>query len=185
MSTVTDTLFRPTAWTSHSEAANPSAEAPPLAAPAPSAPAHPSTPQAPSAPDIWEMPTTGMGWCDCGCGHEITEEIIQEEIEFCLDEVSEHITHPQVCRVLMELWRYESVCAFFHDAVRRSAEAVHGEVAPSYRLPVGRAIIGHFCKTWNGCPQEACDGGLGWDDAADGQEDAGSQDGGSSQDDAA
>lgn len=134
---------------------------PPRAAPPASAPA---PVEVPAAPDVWEMPSTGMDWCDCGQGHEVTESFIAELIEELVEDPSESITHPEVCLVIMDLWQYAEVCEFFFDAVALSARAVNGEVAPAYPTPVGRRIIGHFTKTWNGCPQEACEGGLDWDD---------------------
>lgn len=117
-------------------------------------------PLVPTRPNVWEMPTTGIQWCDCGEDHEITQELIAEEMREILGSVGEYISHKEVCFVLMKLWRYVSVCAFFHDQVKNSAKIVNGEVAAQYRVAIAEEIIAHFSKTWNGCPEESCNGGL-------------------------
>lgn len=116
-------------------------------------------------PEVWEMPTTGLQWCDCGCDCEVDEELICDYMEDVLGErTPEWVTHPELCRVIQELWNYESVCAFFFDHVDLSAKKINGSVAKRYRGTVATAIIGYFSKTWNGCPEEACEGGMDWSD---------------------
>lgn len=127
---------------------------------APAVPDVPFRPDEPARPDVWTMPTTGIEWCDCGCGHEVTEELVRDAVANTFGEVPDEISHPEVCLVLMDLWEYESVCAFFFDGVEDSARAVHGRVADMYPLDAALRIIGHFSKTWNGCPEIACAGGL-------------------------
>lgn len=65
--------------------------------------------------------------------------------------------------MIMDMWQYVEVCRFFHDAVERSAKAVHGRVEPKYPMSTGEAIIAHFAKTWNGCPEELRGGGFDWE----------------------
>ncbi|UBI01895.1 hypothetical protein [Corynebacterium freneyi] len=138
------------------------------AAPAvPVAPAEPAEPVPPvEIPDVWEMPNRGSGWCDCGEDHEVDRPLVRRMIDRALGRGARDrdvITHPEVCRVIMDMWRYVEVCRFFHDAVERSAKAVHGRVEPKYPLTTGEAIIAHFAKTWNGCPEELCGGGFDWE----------------------
>lgn len=117
-------------------------------------------------PDMWEMPNEGSGWCDCGEDHPVDEPLVRSMIRRELGEGAENrdsITHSEVCRVIMGMWRYVEVCAFFHDAVDRSAEAANGRVDAEYPMPIGMEIIAYFAKTWNGCPEELCGGGFGAD----------------------
>ena len=134
---------------------------------APTAPVAPVAPAAPTeTPDVWEMPNQGSGWCDCGEDHDVDRELVRYMIGRALGRGAsdrESITHPEVCRVIMGMWRYVEVCRFFHDAVERSATAMHGSVAPEYPMDAGRRIIAHFAKTWNGCPEQLCGGGFDWE----------------------
>lgn len=115
-------------------------------------------------PDVWEMPTQGVEWCDCGENHQLTPDHVRAVIRATLGSMPEEsITHVQVCAVIMELWRYISVCQFFHDQVNLSAKAMYGSVAKEYPIKIGMEIIAHFSKHWHGCPQEACEGGFGPD----------------------
>lgn len=115
-------------------------------------------------PDVWEMPNEGSGWCDCGEHHPVDRPLVRSMIRAELGEGAENrdaITHPEVCRVIMRMWRYVEVCAFFHDAVGRSAEVVNGRAESEYPMPIGMEIIAYFAKTWNGCPEQLCGGGFG------------------------
>lgn len=135
---------------------------PRTATPAPASTAPIRAPEeTPATPDVWSMPDTGIGWCDCGRHHRLTPGLVEDFMEEALGGWPRRVTHRMVCRVLMRMWRYVEVCAFFHDAVARSATAVNGRVAPDYPTPVARDIIGHFGRTWQGCPEEACAGGFG------------------------
>lgn len=116
-----------------------------------------STPSA--KPTVWQMPATGIEWCDCGEHHEVTRELILESIIITLGDAPEFLPHPQICEVIMDLWNYEDVCSFFHDHVKLSAEAINGSVQDRYPFETGVEIIAYFTKTWNGCPEEACKGG--------------------------
>ncbi|MFP7706422.1 hypothetical protein [Trueperella sp. LYQ141] len=135
--------------------ASPSTETP-VEAPAPA--------KAPEKPDVWEMPNEGMQWCDCGAGCEIDRETVEDELWFILEDIPEWVSHRTVCQVIQELWNYESVCNFFFDHVALSARAVYGKVAEKYPYSVAVDIVGYFSKTWNGCPEIACEGGLNWSD---------------------
>lgn len=122
-------------------------------------------------PDVWEMPNEGSGWCDCGEDHPVDKPLVRSMIRAELGEGAENrdaITHPEVCRVIMRMWRYVEVCAFFHDAVGRSAKVVNGRAEAEYPMPVGMEIIAYFAKTWNGCPEELCGGGFGSEGPIDG-----------------
>lgn len=97
-------------------------------------------------PNVWEMPATGIEWCDCGEHHEVTRELILESIISTLVDDPEFLTHPQICEVIMELWNYVDVCKFFHDHVNLSAETVNGRVQDRYPFKTGVEIIAYFTK---------------------------------------
>lgn len=106
--------------------------------------------------EVWELPATGTQWCDCEEDHEVTKDVVEF---FAYDEVGEadHITHALVVAIAVEMGQYESVFGFFHDAINRAASQVQGGVAATYPYRVGLAIVGLFCRTWNGCPEELCE----------------------------
>ncbi len=129
-------------------------------------PAAPAAAPPAEIPDVWEMPNRGSGWCDCGEDHDVDRDLVRYMIGRALGRGAngrETITHPEVCRVIMDMWCYVEVCRFFHDAVDRAATAMHGTVEPEYPMEVGERIIAYFAKTWNGCPEELCGGGFGWE----------------------
>lgn len=111
-------------------------------------------------PNVWEMPTTGIEWCDCGEHCKVTRQLVENSIMETLGTIpSPFITHTEICETLMDLWNYVEVCEFFHDKVKQSAETMHGSVAEKYPTETAYEIIAHFSKTWQGCPEEACTGG--------------------------
>lgn len=132
----------------------------PAAAPLPPAPttATPPAPELPTTPDTWQMPTEGMGWCDCGKGCELDKESIEKKFRLLFGKEPEWVPHPQLCLVIQKTWLYEEVCDFFFDHVTRSAAAVHGKPAKEYPYQVAVEIVGYFSKTWQGCPSEICGG---------------------------
>ena len=120
-------------------------------------------------PDVWKEPATGMEWCDCGCHHPLTRRIVKDAARDVIGEdLPGQITHRQVIRVAMEVWRYASVCRFFTLAVEEAAVRVHGEVAAEYPMPVGLAIVKEFSNHWNGCPTKDCDTDWTAEDIEDG-----------------
>ena len=116
-----------------------------------------------TSPDVWTLPRTGAEWCDCGEHHPVDLDLVRSMIERSLGQHNNRIEHREICRVLMEMWRYEEVCDFFHDAVCYAAETCNGEVDADYPINTGEEIIAYFSKTWNGCPVEACEGSSGKD----------------------
>lgn len=110
-------------------------------------------------PDVWNMPTTGIGWggeCDCDDHdlepdadwlNELAEEIVEDP---------EWMTHEEVLKLAQEFWEYEDICSFFRMIVGDSAKAVNGEIAEKYKFVIGVEIVAYFSKVWNGCPEEAC-----------------------------
>jgi hypothetical protein len=106
-------------------------------------------------PDVWQMPSRGIEWCDCGQHHAVDRKIV---LEFAQDVVEdrEWMTHDEVVDTAMDLWNYVSVCEFFLMAIRRSASAVNGGPAQRYRFERGLEIVAYFSKTWQGCPEEIC-----------------------------
>jgi hypothetical protein len=108
-------------------------------------------------PNVWEMPTTGSGMCDCGQSHDLdTDWLLDCAFESVED--PEWMTHKEVIRTAKMFWEYESICEFFRMAINVSATAVNGQPAEKYKFEVGIEIVAHFSKTWNGCPEEACQG---------------------------
>lgn len=108
-------------------------------------------------PNVWEMPTTGSGMCDCGEDHDLdTDWLIDCAFETVDD--PEWMTHKEVIKTAKMFWEYESICEFFRMAINVSATAVNGEPAEKYKFETGMEIVAHFSKTWNGCPEEACQG---------------------------
>ncbi|GAB3847819.1 hypothetical protein [Nesterenkonia populi] len=136
----------------------------------PAAPAQPQTrpePELPSIPEIWEAPSQGTQWCDCGKDHPLTRDAVLRAASFLRGQQPEHLTHSQVCRITMELWNYVEVCPFFHMAVDDAACRCHGEKAERYPFETGLAIVKRFSDRWNGCPEEQlCRGGFGWEGPA-------------------
>lgn len=121
------------------------------------APAPTEAPAPVEKPNVWEMPTTGSGWCDCGQNHELdTDWLLDCAFETVND--PEWMTHKEVIKTAKMFWEYESVCEFFRMAINVSATAVNGQPAEKYKFETGMEIVAHFSKTWNGCPEEACQG---------------------------
>lgn len=108
-------------------------------------------------PNVWEMPTTGSGMCDCGEDHDLDMDWLID-CAFETVEDPEWMTHKEVIRTAKMFWEYESICEFFRMAINVSATAVNGQPAEKYKFETGMEIVAHFSKTWNGCPEEACQG---------------------------
>lgn len=108
-------------------------------------------------PNVWEMPTTGSGWCDCGEDHDLDTDWLLDCAFETVDD-PEWMTHKEVIRTAKMFWEYESICEFFRMAINTSATAVNGQPAEKYKFEIGIEIVAHFSKTWNGCPEEACQG---------------------------
>lgn len=121
------------------------------------APAPTEIPVPAEKPNVWEMPTTGSGWCDCGENHELDTDWLLD-CAFEIVEDPEWMTHKEVIRTAKMFWEYESICEFFRMAINVSATAVNGQPAEKYKFETGMEIVAHFSKTWNGCPEEACQG---------------------------
>lgn len=108
-------------------------------------------------PNVWDMPTTGSGWCDCGEDHPLdTDWVLDCAMENAED--PEWMTHKEVIQTAKDVWEYDSVCAFFRMVINDSATAVHGAPAEKYPFKTGVEIVIYFSKIWNGCPEEACEG---------------------------
>lgn len=121
------------------------------------APAPTETPIPVEKPNVWEMPTTGSGMCDCGENHDLDTDWLLD-CAFETVEDPEWMTHKEVIRTAKMFWEYESICEFFRMAINTSATVVNGQPAAKYKFEVGMEIVAHFSKTWNGCPEEACQG---------------------------
>lgn len=124
----------------------------------------PTPVELPEKPNVWEMPNRGMQRCDCGQGCQIDQELVEEEFWLVLNDEPEWVSHQNLCRIIQEFWRYESVCNFFFDHVMLSARVVYGKIAEKYPYLIAVDIVGYFSKTWNGCPEMACEGGQDWSD---------------------
>lgn len=120
-------------------------------------------------PDVWNMPTTGIGWgCDC---EEDSQELDADwllEIATDIAEDPEWLTHEEVIELAQDFWEYEEICTFFRMIVGDSAKAVNGKIAEKYTFTIGVEIVAYFSKVWNGCPEEAC--GMGDPSAAHGED---------------
>lgn len=121
------------------------------------APAPTEAPVPVEKPNVWEMPTTGSGWCDCGQNHELDTDWLLDCAFETVDD-PEWMTHKEVIRTAKMFWEYEAVCEFFRMAINVSATAVNGQPDEKYKFETGMEIVAHFSKTWNGCPEEACQG---------------------------
>lgn len=106
--------------------------------------------------DVWSMPSRGLAWCDCGKGHELTESIVFRAIGEAGYEPSRPLTHSQLVDLIAQVWHYSEVCRFFHLAVEQAATRIHGKVDAVYPLDHSVDIVGYFSKTWQGCPDAAC-----------------------------
>jgi hypothetical protein len=108
-------------------------------------------------PDVWNMPTTGIGWgCDC---EEDSQELDADWLNELAEDISEDpewMTHEEVLELAQEFWEYEDICTFFRMIVGDSAKAVNGKIAEKYKFTIGVEIVAYFSKVWNGCPEEAC-----------------------------
>jgi hypothetical protein len=107
--------------------------------------------------DVWAEPSTGLEWCDCGCHHPLTKTIVREFARdlFGLD-LPAQVTHYQVIRICMILWKVIRPCRFFTLSVEDAAIRVNGSIAATYPLNTGLAIVKAFSNHWNGCPTEDC-----------------------------
>ena len=106
-------------------------------------------------PDVWDLPGTGMAWCDCGESHSLS----RDDVAPCRPggpPRGRRVRHREVVRVTQALWGYWWVCRFFHLKVEDAAVAVSGAVRTSYPLDDAIDITGLFTQTWQGCPEEAC-----------------------------
>ena len=106
-------------------------------------------------PDVWQLPSRGIEWCDCGQHHVLNRKIVLGFAQEVVED-REWMTHDEVVDTAMDLWNYVSVCEFFLMAIRRSASTVNGGPAQKYRFERGLEIVAYFSKTWQGCPEEVC-----------------------------
>lgn len=107
---------------------------------------------------VWDLPDTGLPWCDCGKAHPLTAQLVRERAESLGFTFGQEMTHRQLVKLAMEVWNYVAVCRFFHLQLNGAVEFVYGRLAPSYPYAQGINIVGYFSKTWQGCPEEACQG---------------------------
>ncbi|MFB0835703.1 hypothetical protein ACX8Z9_04680 [Arthrobacter halodurans] len=107
------------------------------------------------------MPGIGERRCERGdAEHSRCRDDVDELAE--LDVEDGWVTHRQLLLASMELWEFDEVCLFFTDKLADSARTVVGAVAERYRRDDAVDIVGHFSKTWQGCPEAAlCEGGYG------------------------
>jgi hypothetical protein len=116
----------------------------------------PGTAAAPAVdPDVWDMPSHGIEWCDCGQHHVLDRDTVLHMANGVVQD-PEWLTHEEVIETAMDLWNYIAVCKFFLMAIRASAIAVSGRQSPKYPFERGLEIVAHFSKTWQGCPEEIC-----------------------------
>lgn len=108
-----------------------------------------------AAPDVWSMPGRGIEWCDCGQHHALDRATVEQYAAQVVGD-PQWMTHDEVIDASMDLWNYVSVCEFFLMAIRTSARAVNGALAPRYRYERGLEIVAYFSKTWQGCPEVIC-----------------------------
>lgn len=106
-------------------------------------------------PNVWDLPDTSSGLCECGNNCMVTRELLID-IAFHLRFDREWLTHDEVIDLAMEVWNYDGVCEFFLIVINDSAKAVFGEVAERYPFEKGLEIVGYFSKTWQGCPDTSC-----------------------------
>lgn len=111
-------------------------------------------------PSIWDMPDSGLQWCDCGGDHQLQRDDISDIASHLSIEEDATITHQQLVILTMELWNYVEVCRFFHLRLNDAAQHIHGTIAELYPYEDGMDIVGYFSKTWQGCPEEVCAGGF-------------------------
>jgi hypothetical protein len=109
-------------------------------------------------PDVWGLPSSGIGWCDCGEHHQLTREVVALNVAAACGGLPVRITHRRVVQAAARLWRYESVCRFFTMAVEDAAKRVNGQIDDTYPVEVGLAIVKDFSDRWAGCPAEVCGG---------------------------
>ena len=107
-------------------------------------------------PDIWNLPGSGMAWCECGENHSLPRQDVTHRYRSAGFRPGRRVPHRTVVRATQELWRYEWVCRFFHLKVEDAAVAVTGAVRTSYLFDDAVDITGLFTQTWQGCPEEAC-----------------------------
>ena len=108
-------------------------------------------------PDVWAEESTGLDWCDCGCHSPLTRIVVREFARDVLGpHLPERVTHQQVVRIAMALWRHPCSCRFFAAAIDDAAVRVNGRVALDYPFAVGLAIVKAFSNRWHGCPAEGC-----------------------------
>lgn len=108
-------------------------------------------------PDVWTIPGTGIEWCDCGEDHELTRDVVLGRY-LAAGLTDGRVPHPVVVAVTMDLWCYATVCRFFHLTLEDAAREVAGAVLPDYQLDHAVDITGLFTKTWQGCPEDSCNG---------------------------
>lgn len=108
-------------------------------------------------PDVWTLPATGIEWCDCGEDHVLTRADVAARYDAHVG-ADGRVPHPVVVQVTQEIWRYESVCRFFHLRVEVAAREVAGAVLVSYVVGDAIDISGTFSRAWQGCPEEGCAG---------------------------
>lgn len=108
-----------------------------------------------TAPDVWSMPNRGIEWCDCGKHHVLERSTVEHFATRVIGD-PQWMTHHELIDATMDLWNYSAVCEFFLMAIRASANAVNGVLAPKYRYERGLEIVAYFSKTWQGCPEVFC-----------------------------
>lgn len=120
-----------------------------------------STPHpAPRDPDpnwVWATPATGTPWCTCGIDpltrqprHQVTRPLVTKYVAETLGHIPEQLSNGDIARVTLALWRWPEVTPPIADALMRSVQAVHGQMAEHYPLATGLAAVRHFSNTWSG-----------------------------------
>lgn len=108
--------------------------------------------------DVWPMPRQGIAWCDCGDGHELSEDFVFNTLIDIGLEPSRMLTHEELTELAAAVWNYDGPCRFFELAVDEAAKVIHGTIDQVYPLRHTLPIVGYFSKTWQGCPEAACQG---------------------------
>ncbi len=105
-------------------------------------------------PDVWSSPSTGAWPLDGDDALALRDELVEQYAG--LAGADGRVPHAAVVRVTRRLWGYWWVCRFFHLRLEDAAVAVAGEVLADYPVRDAVDITGLFCRTWQGCPEEAC-----------------------------
>lgn len=112
--------------------------------------------------DPWQLPQNLPRPCETGDCESDT--FAPEEAEFEFGDLGffagRMVPHLACLSVCQRMLGYYDVCEAFAEHMDVVVKAINGQAADAYPYETAMRIVGYFLRTWEGCPNMVCAGGM-------------------------